>query len=230
MRQTSPTVVLTPHLVPRGAESDRRARADGRMPRLDRIYTKTGDEGMTGLGGGQRVPRTRSASGLRHGRRAELADRRRPRDRPAERLTTELPAHPERAVRPRVRTCAWPSDDRAAGSRPSRRATSRSSSGSSTSSTRSSGPDELPAAGRLARARRSSTSRARSAGGPSARPSRLARDEAIGEFVLPYLNRLSDALFVMARYENHERGVAEPLWQPGEYRWGLCVRSCAGIL
>jgi cob(I)alamin adenosyltransferase len=29
---------------------------------------------------------------------------------------------------------------------------------------------------------------------------------------MPYLNRLSDALFVMARYENHERGVTEPLW------------------
>lgn len=43
----------------------------------------------------------------------------------------------------------------------------------------------------------------------------LARGEAIGPTVLPYLNRLSDALFVMARYENHERGVAEPLWQPG---------------
>src|SRR5688572_7904145 len=27
----------------------------GRMPRLTRIYTKTGDEGMTGLGGGRRV-------------------------------------------------------------------------------------------------------------------------------------------------------------------------------
>ena len=27
--------------------------------------------------------------------------------------------------------------------------------------------------------------------------------------------RLSDALFVMARYENHERGVDEPLWRPG---------------
>ena len=27
------------------------------MPRLDRIYTKTGDAGMTGLGGGQRVPK-----------------------------------------------------------------------------------------------------------------------------------------------------------------------------
>src|SRR3954462_5065648 len=27
------------------------------MPKLDRIYTKTGDAGMTGLGGGQRVPK-----------------------------------------------------------------------------------------------------------------------------------------------------------------------------
>ena len=43
----------------------------------------------------------------------------------------------------------------------------------------------------------------------------LARDEAIGATVLPYLNRLSDALFVMARYENHQRGAAEPLWRPG---------------
>jgi cob(I)alamin adenosyltransferase len=43
----------------------------------------------------------------------------------------------------------------------------------------------------------------------------LARDEPVGPTVLPYLNRLSDALFVMARYENHQRGVTEPLWQPG---------------
>jgi cob(I)alamin adenosyltransferase len=42
----------------------------------------------------------------------------------------------------------------------------------------------------------------------------LARDEPVGATVLPYLNRLSDALFVMARYENHQRSVAEPLWQP----------------
>ncbi len=40
----------------------------------------------------------------------------------------------------------------------------------------------------------------------------LAREEGVGAFVIQYLNRLSDALFVMARYENHERGVAEPLW------------------
>jgi cob(I)alamin adenosyltransferase len=43
----------------------------------------------------------------------------------------------------------------------------------------------------------------------------LARQEPIGAKVLPYLNRLSDALFVMARLENHQQGVAEPLWQPG---------------
>lgn len=40
----------------------------------------------------------------------------------------------------------------------------------------------------------------------------LARHEPIGEQVLPYLNRLSDLLFVMARYENKHRGLAEPLW------------------
>ena len=40
----------------------------------------------------------------------------------------------------------------------------------------------------------------------------LGRDEPVGAQVLPYLNRLSDALFVMARYENHYREVPEPLW------------------
>ena len=40
----------------------------------------------------------------------------------------------------------------------------------------------------------------------------LAREEAIGEYALQYLNRLSDALFVMARFENYRRGIPEPLW------------------
>jgi cob(I)alamin adenosyltransferase len=40
----------------------------------------------------------------------------------------------------------------------------------------------------------------------------LARAEAVGAYVIRYLNRLSDALFVMARFENHQRGVPEPLW------------------
>jgi cob(I)alamin adenosyltransferase len=44
---------------------------------------------------------------------------------------------------------------------------------------------------------------------------RVARRGRSGKLVLPYPQPLSDALFVMARYENHERGVDEPLWQPG---------------
>ena len=42
----------------------------------------------------------------------------------------------------------------------------------------------------------------------------LAREADTGVAV-PYLNRLSDLLFAMARYENHVRGVDEPQWQPG---------------
>lgn len=40
----------------------------------------------------------------------------------------------------------------------------------------------------------------------------LTHDEAVGPFVIPYLNRLSDTLFAMARYENFVQGVSEPLW------------------
>jgi cob(I)alamin adenosyltransferase len=40
----------------------------------------------------------------------------------------------------------------------------------------------------------------------------LRREEPTGELTLTYLNRLSDALFVMARFENRERGVDDVLW------------------
>lgn len=40
----------------------------------------------------------------------------------------------------------------------------------------------------------------------------LSHDEAINPHLIPYLNRLSDVLFVMARYENKMRGMKEPLW------------------
>ena len=43
---------------------------------------------------------------------------------------------------------------------------------------------------------------------------RLLREEAIGAQVVPYLNRLSDALFVFGRWAAHVRGIAEPLWEP----------------
>jgi len=40
----------------------------------------------------------------------------------------------------------------------------------------------------------------------------LVRDEAVGSWVIAYLNRLSDALFVMARWENRHRGVLDVTW------------------
>ncbi len=39
----------------------------------------------------------------------------------------------------------------------------------------------------------------------------LAETEPVGPHVVPYLNRLSDALFVMARFQNKASGTSEPL-------------------
>ena len=43
---------------------------------------------------------------------------------------------------------------------------------------------------------------------------RLRDAEVIGEQSLPYVNRLSDALFVMSRHAVRLYGEAEPLWEP----------------
>jgi cob(I)alamin adenosyltransferase len=186
------------------------------MPRLTKIYTRTGDEGLTGLGGGQRVPKDSQrvetygtvdelnsvigvalATGL------------------CERLTTELPAI-QNELFDLGSDLATPAESQARHPVP-------------TVETRHIeklerlidefnavvGPLEnfllpggSPGAAQLHAARTICRRAEREA-------VRLGRDEAIGEFVLPYLNRLSDALFVMARYENHVAGVAEPLWRPG---------------
>jgi cob(I)alamin adenosyltransferase len=41
---------------------------------------------------------------------------------------------------------------------------------------------------------------------------RLSRKEKIGPFALKYINRLSDLLFVMSRYENLKRKTPDVLW------------------
>ena len=123
----------------------------GRMPRLTRIYTKTGDEGLTGLGGGRRVskdaPRVRaygtvdelnSTIGVALALGPDRAARHGARD------------HPERAVRPglrpvlaRGRRAPRPHPDRpAAARRAPRAAHRRAQRGRRTA-------DELPAARRL---------------------------------------------------------------------------------
>jgi cob(I)alamin adenosyltransferase len=43
----------------------------------------------------------------------------------------------------------------------------------------------------------------------------LARDEPVNPAVLTYLNRLSDLLFVLARYANKAEGREETPWQKG---------------
>lgn len=40
----------------------------------------------------------------------------------------------------------------------------------------------------------------------------LAKTEKIGSFVIKYLNRLSDTLFVMARYENFKKNYTDVYW------------------
>lgn len=40
----------------------------------------------------------------------------------------------------------------------------------------------------------------------------LAREAEVSPLNLKYLNRLSDALFVMGRFENKQKGIEEPLW------------------
>ena len=43
---------------------------------------------------------------------------------------------------------------------------------------------------------------------------RVRDTESIGDAVLPYVNRLSDALFVMSRHASRLYGEPEPLWEP----------------
>jgi cob(I)alamin adenosyltransferase len=186
------------------------------MPRLTRIYTKTGDEGMTGLGGGRRVPKD-STRVRAYGTVDELNS--------AigvalalgltERLTTELGSIQNELFDLGSDLC-WPEDDE-------RRARIPTVQPKHVERLERLIDDLNEIVGPL-------TNFLLPGGSPGAAQLHLARticrraereaithshEEPIGELVLPYLNRLSDALFVMARFENHERGADEPLWQPG---------------
>ena len=203
---------------PEGANGADATAAGHAHAALDRIYTKTGDDGTTGLGGGRRVPKD-SPRVAAYGTVDELNS--------AIGVALAL-GLTERLDRPSwdasrtscstwVPTCAGRrTTSGATASRPSSPATSSSSSASIDElNDVGRAADQLPAARRHARAPRSSHV-ARTICRRAEREAITPRPRgAIGELVLPYLNRLSDALFVMARYENHARGVAEPLWQPG---------------
>ena len=186
------------------------------MPRLTKIYTKTGDSGLTGLGGGRRVakdsPRVRAYgtvdelnSAIGVALSLGLSDR----------LVTELATIQNELFDLGSDLC-WPADDDRRGRIPTvqphhverlERLIDELNEvvGPLTNFLL---PGGSPGAAGLHLARTICRRAEREA-------ITLAHEEAIGGLVLPYLNRLSDALFVMARYENHERGVDEPLWRPG---------------
>jgi cob(I)alamin adenosyltransferase len=187
------------------------------MPRLDRIYTKTGDEGLTGLGGGQRVAKDSlrvSAYGtvdeLNSQIGVALATGL------TERLTSELLRIQNELFDLGSDLC-WPSDDPRRARIPTVEARHVAALEALIDElnelvgplTNFLLPGGSPGAAQLHVARTICRRAERET-------VTLARDEAIGEYVLAYLNRLSDALFVMARFENRERGVDEPLWRPGE--------------
>ncbi len=186
------------------------------MPRLTRIYTRTGDEGTTGLGGGQRVPKD-SRRVATYGTVDELNSQIGVALATGlcERLTAELSAIQNELFDLGSDLC-WPSDD----PRRSRIPTMEERHVEMLERLIDEfnevvGPlaNFLLPGGSIGAAQlhiaRTICRRA------EREAVRLGRAETIGPFVLPYLNRLSDALFVMARYENHEQGVPEPLWQPG---------------
>jgi cob(I)alamin adenosyltransferase len=186
------------------------------MPRLTRIYTKTGDAGTTGLGGGRRVskdePRVRAYGTVDElnstlGLALALGL--------TERLVTELGRIQNELFDLGSDLC-WPEDDERRDRIPTvqpHHVTQLESlidelNGVVGPLTNFLLPGGSPGAAQLHVARTVCRRAEREA-------ITLSRDEPIGDLVIPYLNRLSDALFVMARYENHQRGIAEPLWRPG---------------
>jgi len=183
------------------------------MPRITKVYTRTGDDGTTGLGTGQRV----SKNALRiaaYGTVDELNAQ----------IGTVLTVHPcAELVEPlrRIQNDLFhlgaelcvPEADRARF--PGPRIEARHVEGLERLIDDLNGqlpplsnfvlPGGTPAAAQLHVARTVCRRAEREVVS-------LSSHEPIGAYVLPYLNRLSDALFVMARYDNRRAGVDEPLW------------------
>ena len=183
------------------------------MPRITKVYTRTGDDGTTALGGGQRVPKDSLRIAV-YGTVDELNSQLgvalcgpldektvealariqnelfhlgsdlcvREEDKQAQPVPTIKESH--------VKALEVLIDDLAAQLEPLKNFVL---------------PGGSPGAARLHLART-----------VCRRAERLlvalADKEAIGPFTLQYLNRLSDALFVMARYENLRQNVDDVLW------------------
>ena len=183
------------------------------MPRLTRIYTRTGDDGTTGLGDGTRVPKT-SPRIVAYGTVDEL--------------NAQLGV--VRAANPAAELAATllriQNDLLHVGAQLSMPDTVDAKTRGPTIESRHVAElerllDELnqklePAKNFVLPGGHAAAAQLHVARTVCRRAERLtielAQQEPIGEHVIPYLNRLSDLLFVMARYQNKVAGIDETLW------------------
>lgn len=183
------------------------------MPRITKVYTRTGDDGTTGLGTGRRVPKTAQriiaygavdelnsqiGAALAAGVTAQLVD-------PLQRIQNELfHAGSDLCI---------PDDDKAA--LPCPRITTRHV--EELEHLMDALSDELEPLTNFILPGGSSSAAALHIARTVCRRAeietlRLAEHESVSQDLRRYLNRLSDALFVMARYENKRLGIADPVW------------------
>ncbi|QYK51795.1 MAG: cob(I)yrinic acid a,c-diamide adenosyltransferase [Anaerolineales bacterium] len=187
------------------------------MPRLTKIYTKTGDDGSTALGSKQRVPkdhpRVRAygtvdelnsviGMALAHGLCAKLAAALPPIQNQLFHLGSDLSFPPEEAEEFKVPRIEQRHID--------------ALEALIDEMNEELGPLEnfiLPGGSLGAATLQVARAVCRRA---ERRLVTLAREDSVRPESVTYVNRLSDALFVMARYENLQRGVSEPLWDSRE--------------
>ncbi|MEA2601149.1 MAG: cob(I)alamin adenosyltransferase [Acidobacteriota bacterium] len=183
------------------------------MPRITKVYTRTGDDGTTGLGGGQRVPKD-SARIEAYGTVDELSsaigaafalglDAR---------LSTQLPRIQNDLFNLGSDLCIL-EEDKARMPVP---VVEQRHVDALERFIDELQEDLAPLANFILPGGTPGAAQLHVARTVCRRAERLAihlsREEPIGPCVVRYLNRLSDALFVMSRYENLKRGVPDVLW------------------
>jgi cob(I)alamin adenosyltransferase len=183
------------------------------MPRITRVYTRTGDDGTTALGTGERVPKTSrriAAFGTVDELNAQVGVALTL--SPAGELSTELRRVQNELFHLGADLCV---PESAKAERPGPRIEERHVVALERLMDRLSEelapltnfvlPGGTPAAAALHVCRTVCRRAERDVAA-------LAEAEPINPAAIRYLNRLSDAFFVMSRFENKRAGVPEPVW------------------
>ncbi len=183
------------------------------MPRITKVYTRTGDDGTTGLGTGARVPKTHRRIAA-YGTVDELNSylgvvltAALPEPLPAElrRIQNELFHAGAELCVPEADRAAWPGPRISARHVTALEELMDRLSESLPPLANFVLPGGTPGAAHLHVARTICRRAERDV-------LTLAAAEPIDADLLRYFNRLSDALFVMARYANRMAGQDEPIW------------------